>query len=238
MVFLDHLKPLYTVDIKVMEEEGLIGPVSCILFSSQSHTIVPKAMQWVPSPDLVGRRGRSPSRFLSTPRPLPHIPTVTLVPLAYEKGLYHLLSYPLRFTTQSNTFHITYHHGTPLTHREPSSSQTTWSNPETQLTSPMSEPPLSRSENHYLHPDSPNNHLPLQTPPLTMHGTLLSETDHWRKRDGHQTRPMERLPMVIHPSSTLVRCWTVGTLIPVRRMLVRYQYVLEGSESIFMSTGM
>jgi len=28
MVFLDHLKPLYTVDLKVMEEEGLIGPVS------------------------------------------------------------------------------------------------------------------------------------------------------------------------------------------------------------------
>jgi catechol O-methyltransferase len=27
MIFLDHLKPLYTVDIKVMEEEGLIGPV-------------------------------------------------------------------------------------------------------------------------------------------------------------------------------------------------------------------
>ena len=27
MVFLDHLKPLYTVDLKVMEEEGLIGPV-------------------------------------------------------------------------------------------------------------------------------------------------------------------------------------------------------------------
>jgi predicted O-methyltransferase YrrM len=30
MVFLDHLKPLYTVDIKVMEEEGLIGPVSSL----------------------------------------------------------------------------------------------------------------------------------------------------------------------------------------------------------------
>lgn len=28
MVFLDHLKPLYTIDLKVMEEEGLIGPVS------------------------------------------------------------------------------------------------------------------------------------------------------------------------------------------------------------------
>lgn len=27
MVFLDHLKPLYTIDLKVMEEEGLIGPV-------------------------------------------------------------------------------------------------------------------------------------------------------------------------------------------------------------------
>jgi catechol O-methyltransferase len=28
MVFLDHLKPLYTIDLKVMEEEGLVGPVS------------------------------------------------------------------------------------------------------------------------------------------------------------------------------------------------------------------
>lgn len=28
MVFLDHLKPLYTIDIKVLEEEGLVGPVS------------------------------------------------------------------------------------------------------------------------------------------------------------------------------------------------------------------
>jgi len=29
MVFLDHLKPLYTIDLKVLEEEGLVGPVSC-----------------------------------------------------------------------------------------------------------------------------------------------------------------------------------------------------------------
>ena len=28
MVFLDHLKPLYTIDLKVLEEEGLVGPVS------------------------------------------------------------------------------------------------------------------------------------------------------------------------------------------------------------------
>lgn len=28
MVFLDHLKPLYTIDLKVMEEEGLVGVVS------------------------------------------------------------------------------------------------------------------------------------------------------------------------------------------------------------------
>lgn len=27
VVFLDHLKPLYTIDLKVMEEEGLVGPV-------------------------------------------------------------------------------------------------------------------------------------------------------------------------------------------------------------------
>jgi catechol O-methyltransferase len=31
MVFLDHLKPLYTIDLKVMEEEGLVGPVSAFL---------------------------------------------------------------------------------------------------------------------------------------------------------------------------------------------------------------
>ena len=30
MVFLDHLKPLYTIDLKVMEEEGLVGPVSTV----------------------------------------------------------------------------------------------------------------------------------------------------------------------------------------------------------------
>lgn len=34
MVFLDHLKPLYTVDLKVMEEEGLIGPVRRFLLRS------------------------------------------------------------------------------------------------------------------------------------------------------------------------------------------------------------
>lgn len=28
MIFLDHLKPLYTIDLKVLEEEGLLGPVS------------------------------------------------------------------------------------------------------------------------------------------------------------------------------------------------------------------
>lgn len=37
MVFLDHLKPLYTVDLKVMEEEGLIGPVSRLSFASGHH---------------------------------------------------------------------------------------------------------------------------------------------------------------------------------------------------------
>lgn len=35
MVFLDHLKPLYTVDLKVMEEEGLIGPVSIPVLQSR-----------------------------------------------------------------------------------------------------------------------------------------------------------------------------------------------------------
>ena len=41
MVFLDHLKPLYTIDLKVMEEEGLVGPVSSLSFyliSSLHHT--------------------------------------------------------------------------------------------------------------------------------------------------------------------------------------------------------
>lgn len=33
MVFLDHLKPLYTIDLKVMEEEGLVGPVSCLFLA-------------------------------------------------------------------------------------------------------------------------------------------------------------------------------------------------------------
>jgi predicted O-methyltransferase YrrM len=34
MVFLDHLKPLYTIDLKVLEEEGLVGRVGafdCVL---------------------------------------------------------------------------------------------------------------------------------------------------------------------------------------------------------------
>lgn len=30
MVFLDHLKPLYTIDLKVLEDEGLVGPVSTV----------------------------------------------------------------------------------------------------------------------------------------------------------------------------------------------------------------
>lgn len=30
MVFLDHLKPLYTIDLKILEEEGLVGPVSSL----------------------------------------------------------------------------------------------------------------------------------------------------------------------------------------------------------------
>jgi len=38
MVFLDHLKPLYTIDLKVMEEEGLVGPV-CLLCSLGVHHI-------------------------------------------------------------------------------------------------------------------------------------------------------------------------------------------------------
>jgi hypothetical protein len=41
MVFLDHLKPLYTVDLKVMEEEGLIGPVSTFHLPFLLHTFIP-----------------------------------------------------------------------------------------------------------------------------------------------------------------------------------------------------
>jgi catechol O-methyltransferase len=40
MVFLDHLKPLYTIDLKVMEEEGLVGPV-CFPCSLVSFTYGP-----------------------------------------------------------------------------------------------------------------------------------------------------------------------------------------------------
>jgi catechol O-methyltransferase len=37
MVFLDHLKPLYTIDLKVMEEEGLVGPVRTTGTPSTGH---------------------------------------------------------------------------------------------------------------------------------------------------------------------------------------------------------
>jgi hypothetical protein len=50
MVFLDHLKPLYTVDIKVMEEEGLIGPVSLFL---AWFLLCRQRRKAVPSPEVV-----------------------------------------------------------------------------------------------------------------------------------------------------------------------------------------
>jgi catechol O-methyltransferase len=49
MIFLDHLKPLYTVDIKVMEEEGLIGPVRT--GPASPSYLVPSA----PDPSLTNR---------------------------------------------------------------------------------------------------------------------------------------------------------------------------------------
>ena len=83
MVFLDHLKPLYTVDIKVMEEEGLIGPVSYILFSSQSHTIIPQDDAMASFTGL----GRSTKDLDQVTFLLNH---TTATPPVYKRALSHL----------------------------------------------------------------------------------------------------------------------------------------------------
>lgn len=62
MVFLDHLKPLYTVDLKVMEEEGLIGPVSTN-HSSLLYIIKTRPFPCPSRPQT--------SRFLIVPPPIP-----------------------------------------------------------------------------------------------------------------------------------------------------------------------
>ena len=55
MVFLDHLKPLYTIDLKVLEEEGLVGPVSstCLVFGVPEPASLSQCMDIVDSQGTV-----------------------------------------------------------------------------------------------------------------------------------------------------------------------------------------
>ncbi|OCF42533.1 hypothetical protein I317_03649 [Kwoniella heveanensis CBS 569] len=47
MVFLDHLKPLYTIDIKVLEEEGLVGPGTVLVADNVVKPGNPAYLSWV-----------------------------------------------------------------------------------------------------------------------------------------------------------------------------------------------
>jgi hypothetical protein len=159
MVFLDHLKPLYTIDLKVLEEEGLVGPVS---FSQL----------W--SSGIICDR-RLDQSLCDSPS---------------------------------------------LTFREPFSSQTTLSNPETQPTSPGSEPPQSKNALRSL-PLRSRLNLLLRLILLPNNGRRRSATDRWKRRVGRQTRLRGSRPMETQNWFMEVRCWMAGTRTRERRMLAR-----------------
>ncbi|WVR04199.1 hypothetical protein IAU60_001199 [Kwoniella sp. DSM 27419] len=73
MVFLDHLKPLYTIDLKVLEEEGLVGPGTVLVADNVVKPGNPAYLSWVrATPEqkrAVLAKGRLTTQPPTTPNP-------------------------------------------------------------------------------------------------------------------------------------------------------------------------
>lgn len=67
MVFIDHLKPMYTNDLKMLEDEGLVGPGTCIVADNVVKPGNPAYLSWVRATPAAKRASLAKPRFTSQP---------------------------------------------------------------------------------------------------------------------------------------------------------------------------
>ncbi|WRT66054.1 uncharacterized protein IL334_003006 [Kwoniella shivajii] len=72
MVFLDHLKPLYTIDIKVLEEEGLVGPGTTLVADNVVKPGNPAYLSWVRATPAQKRQSLAAPRLTAQPPVTPN----------------------------------------------------------------------------------------------------------------------------------------------------------------------
>ncbi|WWD19983.1 hypothetical protein CI109_104456 [Kwoniella shandongensis] len=72
MVFLDHLKPLYTIDLKVMEEEGLVGPGTILVADNVVKPGNPAYLSWVRATPAQKRHSLTLGPLTKQPAPTPN----------------------------------------------------------------------------------------------------------------------------------------------------------------------
>lgn len=75
VVFLDHLKPLYTIDLKVMEEEGLVGPGTVLIADNVVKPGNPPYLSYVRATPALRRAALDKPALTSAPAPTPN-PTI------------------------------------------------------------------------------------------------------------------------------------------------------------------
>ncbi|KAK4686149.1 catechol O-methyltransferase, partial [Tremellales sp. Uapishka_1] len=74
MVFLDHLKPLYTIDLKVMEEEGLIGPGTVLVADNVIKPGNPSYLSYVRASPALKHRSLALGPLTEQPAATPNPP--------------------------------------------------------------------------------------------------------------------------------------------------------------------
>ncbi|GFZ52237.1 hypothetical protein JCM24511_10010 [Saitozyma sp. JCM 24511] len=72
MVFLDHLKPLYTIDLKVLEEEGLVGPGTVLVADNVVKPGNPAYLSWVRATPTQKRQALKLGPMSTQPAPTPN----------------------------------------------------------------------------------------------------------------------------------------------------------------------
>lgn len=72
MVFLDHLKPLYTIDLKVMEEEGLVGPGTILVADNVIKPGNPAYLSYVRATPAQKSAAYDIPRLTTQPPPTPN----------------------------------------------------------------------------------------------------------------------------------------------------------------------
>ncbi|KAK1924573.1 S-adenosyl-L-methionine-dependent methyltransferase [Papiliotrema laurentii] len=86
MVFLDHLKPLYTIDLKVLEEEGLVGPGTVLVADNVVKPGNPAYLSYVRATPSLRRQSLQSPRLTKQPAPTPNPSTDDEWNTAFREG--------------------------------------------------------------------------------------------------------------------------------------------------------